>query len=320
MIFGSLNISYADGRAETIAIDKPTLTIGRSSDNDIVIGDVAISGNHAQILADPSSLQIIDLGSANGTEVDGARILAGFPQPLQNGSQIRIGGTKMTVVLSTGTRTPGRTPVLPMSNDDLLGRLMGEQVAAKPKRATQPLQRNAVAPVQQAPAAPPVVDIGLSLAPDELNVDAGTTAFASVSVINRSMYVDKIDLHVEGLQDWATLSPASHSLLPGGRGESQLIIARHVGQQAGPATIPSPGSGARRSEPIYASALQGAGISKLLPITHSPCSTHAPGRHGLARSIVCRCAITATRVCRSRSAGRTMKVPCAFVFAPNRWR
>ena len=50
-------------------------TIGRSSDNDLVItGDLMVSRNHAILYFDEGSILIEDLNSANGTFVNGNRI------------------------------------------------------------------------------------------------------------------------------------------------------------------------------------------------------------------------------------------------------
>ena len=48
-----------------------TVTIGRASDNDVVIPDVLASGHHATLVPTPQGVQIQDAGSANGTFVNG---------------------------------------------------------------------------------------------------------------------------------------------------------------------------------------------------------------------------------------------------------
>ncbi|WP_157535104.1 ATP-binding cassette domain-containing protein [Nocardia inohanensis] len=49
------------------------LSIGRTSDNEIVVNDPMASRKHARLVADPQGLAIEDLGSANGTFVNGRR-------------------------------------------------------------------------------------------------------------------------------------------------------------------------------------------------------------------------------------------------------
>lgn len=47
--------------------------IGRGSDCDIFFGDVTVSRHHATIAADEDTLRLADLGSTNGTYVNGER-------------------------------------------------------------------------------------------------------------------------------------------------------------------------------------------------------------------------------------------------------
>jgi pSer/pThr/pTyr-binding forkhead associated (FHA) protein len=51
-----------------------TFTIGRSPDSDLQMADIRVSRNHAVVEFDGANWVIRDLGSANGTYVDGARI------------------------------------------------------------------------------------------------------------------------------------------------------------------------------------------------------------------------------------------------------
>ncbi len=77
--------SLREGVPYTIA---GTLTIGRADDNDIVLTDSVVSGHHCRITG-PATL--VDLGSTNGTLVNGSRISG--RQELRNGDRITIGAT-----------------------------------------------------------------------------------------------------------------------------------------------------------------------------------------------------------------------------------
>lgn len=57
-----------------IASDKSCLTVGRRSDNDIVIDDPTVSGRHCRISLQGGVYFVEDLGSTNGTYVNGKRI------------------------------------------------------------------------------------------------------------------------------------------------------------------------------------------------------------------------------------------------------
>lgn len=77
-------------------------TIGRAPDCDIVVQDVLASRTHARITPGPSGLMIEDLGSANGTFVNGHRISRDV---LGEGAVVTIGNSDFTV--TAGQLVPG---------------------------------------------------------------------------------------------------------------------------------------------------------------------------------------------------------------------
>lgn len=72
-------------------LTKEVITIGRGSGNDIVLPDPRVSRQHAEIRRQDDEFIITDLGSTNGTFVNGVRIEE--PQPLRRGDRIEIGTT-----------------------------------------------------------------------------------------------------------------------------------------------------------------------------------------------------------------------------------
>ncbi|MEJ2208361.1 MAG: FHA domain-containing protein [Anaerolineae bacterium] len=74
-------------------VDRPAVRIGRGSGSDLIIQDDQASRQHAEISRQGDQYFIRDLGSTNGTFVNGQRISG--TQPLQPGDQIRIGETTM---------------------------------------------------------------------------------------------------------------------------------------------------------------------------------------------------------------------------------
>lgn len=66
-----------------------TVTIGRGNNNDIVIKDPYISNQHLKITLDENSYFLEDLDSANGTYLNGDRVLDVVK--LKNGDRIRLG-------------------------------------------------------------------------------------------------------------------------------------------------------------------------------------------------------------------------------------
>ena len=59
---------------ETYHLTKPKTSIGRRQNNDIVVSDLTISRNHAEIIADSKKFTLNDLSSSNGTYLNGKPI------------------------------------------------------------------------------------------------------------------------------------------------------------------------------------------------------------------------------------------------------
>jgi len=69
-------------------LDRPTLTMGRGPDNDLVFPDREISRHHCRIRRDGRDYVLEDLGSKNGTLVNGETITERWV--LQDGDEIQI--------------------------------------------------------------------------------------------------------------------------------------------------------------------------------------------------------------------------------------
>lgn len=75
-------------------LDDDSLTIGRSRDNSIVLDDMLVSRRHVVITADDEGLLLRDVGSRNGTFVNGRRV---EQIHLQEGDRIGIGASTFEV-------------------------------------------------------------------------------------------------------------------------------------------------------------------------------------------------------------------------------
>ena len=71
-------------------LDKPSLSIGRAEDNDIVVAEGLPSRKHAVISCSAEGVMLEDLGSSNGTYVNGERIEAARSVPLKVGDVVRF--------------------------------------------------------------------------------------------------------------------------------------------------------------------------------------------------------------------------------------
>ncbi len=70
-------------------LEKSELTIGRDTSNDIVINDAEVSRKHARLILQGGGFVLEDLGSTNGTFVDGQRLMG--PHALRPGEVIMLG-------------------------------------------------------------------------------------------------------------------------------------------------------------------------------------------------------------------------------------
>lgn len=70
---------------------KSTLALGRELDNDFVIPDRECSRHHAQVFQFQGIYYLIDVGSTNGTYVDGKRLVPQNPMRLRSGTTVQMG-------------------------------------------------------------------------------------------------------------------------------------------------------------------------------------------------------------------------------------
>jgi hypothetical protein len=79
-----------------VALPSQMVSIGRAPDNDVVVGDPATSGHHGRIEVRTGSFWIGDLGSTNGTQVNGEPVIE---KQLADGDLIAIGQNTMRFTL-----------------------------------------------------------------------------------------------------------------------------------------------------------------------------------------------------------------------------
>jgi len=114
----------ADGQIiQEVALDTG-LSIGRAEDNDLQLADPKVSRHHARVHKEGTTYVLEDLGSANGTLVNGVPLTE--PHTLQHGERITVGDVELTY------EEPGRS-----SEDTVIApaSVAGEQ----PKLAKQPV-------------------------------------------------------------------------------------------------------------------------------------------------------------------------------------
>ncbi len=102
----TLQVTDPKGAMRRIVADGGTLTIGRADSNGLVLADARASRHHARLVARDGLLILTDLGSTNGTRVNGqaVRDLA-----VGAGDEIRIGASVL-VVEAVDDGNPGVRP------------------------------------------------------------------------------------------------------------------------------------------------------------------------------------------------------------------
>lgn len=90
MLDASLLIVQGPDQGNRFPLDVPQLLLGRSTQCDVRVNDSEASRRHARLTLQNDQWSIADMGSSNGTYVNGHAIKE---QPLQQGDQIQIGRT-----------------------------------------------------------------------------------------------------------------------------------------------------------------------------------------------------------------------------------
>ena len=98
-----LRITEPDGRQRSVALDGRTMRIGRAADCEIALDDPQVSRQHARLQSRNGVLLLADVGSTNGTRVNGQRIRE---VALGVGDRIEVGGTELLVAAEPRAGNP----------------------------------------------------------------------------------------------------------------------------------------------------------------------------------------------------------------------
>lgn len=108
-----IEVSLGDGLSIG-ASGSSHITIGRDPANDIVIStDPSVSRRHAQLQKSGAVWKVFDLGSSNGTFVNGLRVRNG--SVVQPGDRLQLGQTTLTLTYSTNATPAGLATMRPLA-------------------------------------------------------------------------------------------------------------------------------------------------------------------------------------------------------------
>jgi hypothetical protein len=183
MAYGKLEVYWPDGPIESHWLDKPTVGVGRSSGNDIVLDTNSVSRYHIvlTINGNKQPIQLQDLASVNGTYVDGKRINPNETVSLQGGEEIMIGDLRLIYIPTIEDTRPQNRP------------------------ETHTIRIATV----QAP-------FSIELEPPPNPVRPGAHMSAQLTISNTGQEVDRFFIEVEGVpQEWVRVERAELELDPG---------------------------------------------------------------------------------------------------------
>lgn len=100
-VFHCLEIDDGERSHQRFVVRPPGLRIGRSPPADIILPDRQVSRSHCLVELADGGLRVSDLGSTNGTFIDGKRIEGAAP--LDIGSQLRVGTISLTHQIRTAS-------------------------------------------------------------------------------------------------------------------------------------------------------------------------------------------------------------------------
>lgn len=98
-------VKFADKVIERIVTEKDHISIGRTSDNDVVLDNGGISRRHARIDFADNRPELIDLDSLNGTFVNQQKVTRQF---LQDNDRITVG--KFDLIFFEDTQKTAKSP------------------------------------------------------------------------------------------------------------------------------------------------------------------------------------------------------------------
>jgi DNA-binding NtrC family response regulator len=119
-----VKLSVVDGndRGRELAARRGAVRVGTAEDNDLVLRDDSVSRRHFELKLRGDEVRVLDLGSTNGTFIDGLRVIEAVLSP---GALIRLGSTAIRV-------TPIEEPVtIPLSTRRQFGGLLGASTAMR---------------------------------------------------------------------------------------------------------------------------------------------------------------------------------------------
>ena len=132
-VAGLLRVIDGNDRGRTFSLVDPETTIGRGTDQQVVLADLSVSRRHTVISIEGARYRLRDLGSGNGTLLNGASTETAI---LQDGDAIELGHTRLRF-----EHTPSRPSPVASATGSNAATFSGQQAPPpfRPLTSTQPL-------------------------------------------------------------------------------------------------------------------------------------------------------------------------------------
>ena len=107
-----LRIDSGPDKGTQIELQPGLNRLGRAADNDIRIDEPSISGHHCELVVESGTARIFDLGSTNGTFIDGQPIQEATLHP---GQRLQLGSLEASYVAAIAVRVAAPPPARPQA-------------------------------------------------------------------------------------------------------------------------------------------------------------------------------------------------------------
>ena len=237
-----------DGTGESRQLAGGALSVGRGQDNDWILVDPGptptVSRRHCRFAFGPEGATVTDLGSTNGTRVDGRALSPRTPATLRGGETIEVGARRMSVEMSEPWMHGGglSAPTPPPLDPTGAGRIGTDMPNVLPPGSSRP------ASVRGAPNAS-----GGHLDEGDLFAEGGSLA-RSRSTIEDDPLAGAFSEALQPLQRGRGPPPTTERSKASGSPQSEALLPRR--------TAPLGADPLQRSDPLAGLQRPGGGVDQ----------------------------------------------------------
>ena len=240
--YDKIIIAHRQRPSQTIELTNDFLTIGRLPENDLQLEADKVSRYHARLEREPDGWKVIDLGSSNGTRLDGNKLLPDIPHRWNPNAKLRIGPFQLRFVASGSQRRsrPKISQSRPRPAQQFGGGQASVQIVAGAGPSMGPPVRNdslTGEPAQSRGSDQVIITTkptSMLVKLEEYGVGLGNEI--QVSLLNQTGKVDHFTVEVEGIPfEWVKIPRDTVQLMPNVSDTLTIIIkpARESRTRAG---------------------------------------------------------------------------------------